>query len=399
MRKDDFDYFLSRLNEGPYKLKELVQHHAYVLFNQSSGRGTIEAATGVGKSRIGVMKVIDQFKKNPDSIVYVLVPTETLRDKEWPDEFKKWGADHLISRTKFLCHASMQDEIVQGEVDLAIWDECHHATIMSGTFFTNNKVWSILGLTATLPKDNPNKMEMLNRLCPSIFQVTLEEATLLKLVSEFEVKILLFELNSVDLNVTVGTEKRPTHTSEASHYKVLTKNVQRSIIAKNENATLYHIQRRTTFLKNLATRTLIAQDIMKVIINPENRTLIFCGSIEQSKILCGDNIYNSKSTTIKLEEFQQGKINYLGAVNALNEGKNIDGLDQILVVCIDSKDRNIIQRIGRSIRYREGYTAMIVILAARGTADEKWMRKAIKDFNPARIREYNIKPESHATKQ
>lgn len=396
MRKDDFDYFLSRLNEGPDKVKELVQHHAYVLFNQSNGRGTIEAATGVGKSKIGVMEVKLQFERNPNSIVYVLVPTETLRDKEWPDEFKKWGAEHLIPKIKFLCHASMQDEVVQGEIDLVIWDECHHATILNGTFFTNNKVWSILGLTATLPKDDLDKMEMLNRLCPSIFQVTLEEATLLKLVSEFEVKILLFELNSVDLNVTVGTEKRPTFTSEASHYKVLTKNVQRSMY-KNKDAAFYHIQRRTTFLKNLTTRTLIAKDIMKVIINPENRTLIFCGSIEQSKILCGDNIYNSKSTTTKLKEFQDGLINYLGAVNALNEGKNIDGLDQILVVCIDSKDRNIIQRIGRSIRYREGHTAMIVILAAKGTADEKWMRNAIKDFNPNRIVEYLIKPEAYAT--
>ena len=97
------------------------------------------------------------------------------------------------------------------------------------------------------------------------------------------------------------------------------------------------------------------------------------------------------SATVEL--FRADQINYLGAVQALNEGEHIPDMDQILIVQINSRELNLIQRIGRTIRFRENHTAKIIILVASGTADEKWYRSATSNLNKSRIKEYHVKPE------
>lgn len=396
MTKKDFDSLLSQVNIWtPEKIKEEVQQLALYFWHVNNKRGTFEGATGVGKSKVGVLAAKEQFEKNPNSIVYVLVPTESLRDIEWPDEFRKWDCEHLINKVRFLCHASMQDEKVDGEIDLVILDECHNITPSSSTFFTLNTVWYILGLSATLPKNDPDKMAIINKFFPSCFKVTLDEATRLKLVSEFEIKVLFFDLDSVNLSVLGGTKKNPYMVTELDQYKSITKSLSRAMWkpGASEGMKFYWINKRVQFLKNLTTREKIAKDVMKAVVTPGTRTIIFCASIEQSKNLCGENIYNSKSSDKALSAFKNDEINHLGAVDALNEGKNLPTLDQLLIVAVSSKELDLLQRIGRTIRWREGHKAMVAILVARDTVDTKWYESATKNFDKKRIKEYLIKPE------
>lgn len=359
-------------------------------------RGTFEGATGVGKSRVGVNAAKRQFEKNPNSIVYVLTPTEVLRDMDWPDEFRKWDAGHLVDKVKFLCHASMDTEIVQGEIDLVIWDECHHATVLNCSFFKNNTIWCIFAFTATLPKvDNePEKRAILDKLCPSVFQVPLDDAVALHLVSEFEIKVLLFDLDNKSKSVVSGTSKAPIMDTEYNHYQYLTGQIQNCIVRKRGNAKFKWIGERSRFLRAMETRKKITRDIMKHIMTTDKRTLIFCGSIDLCEELCAPNTYHSKSGLTALKEFRAKIRPYLGAVNALNEGQNLPEVDQAIVVQLGSSDRDIIQRIGRLIRYRVGHIGLVVILVAKHTAEERWYKEAFEDFDKKRIKEYYVKPEA-----
>src|ERR1700744_3424281 len=114
---------LSKLKNSPEIVKQKVQQAALDAWKANYYRGTFEGATGVGKSRVGVLAVKNQFERNPNSIVYVLVPTEVLRDDDWIEEFKKWDCEDLIPKVNFLCHASMDTVEVEGEIDLAVFDE------------------------------------------------------------------------------------------------------------------------------------------------------------------------------------------------------------------------------------------------------------------------------------
>jgi superfamily II DNA or RNA helicase len=110
--------------------------------------------------------------------------------------------------------------------------------------------------------------------------------------------------------------------------------------------------------------------------------------------LCGDKVYHSESSRDALDKFQKKEISLLGAVRALNEGKNLTEPDNALIVQVDSVDRNLVQRIGRLVRVRYdnlSHKARIIILVAIDTADENWYTSAISDFDSRRIKETLVK--------
>lgn len=377
----------------PEQRKSAVQGWALKAWKDAGYRGTFEGATGVGKSRPAILAAAEELEINPFARIYICVPTETLRDKEWPDEIIKWHGQGLLASVKLICHKAM-NKIRDEEIDLIIFDECHHITATNATFFTHNKVFKIFGLTATMTgqrnETDSDKTAMLSELCPSVFKVSLEEGIALELIANFKVKVLLFDLDNSDMYVTGGTKKRPFKTTEASQYKYLTRMLQKMTWTKNDAAKFTWIQRRVELLTNLKSKTELAKQCMERLIKPDNRTLVFCGSIRQSMELCGENVYNSTTDNTYLSKFQLKEINYLGCVDALNEGKNIEDLDQSLVVQLNSNSRTIIQRIGRNIRWRPGHEALITVLVAKKTADENWYREAFREFDQSRITEYYV---------
>lgn len=378
----------------PSERKGYIQEHSYNLWVKNNYRGTVEAATGVGKTRIGIMAVEAQFKKDSHSLVYIVVPTETLRDVDWPDEFKKWGMEHLLPKVKLICYSSLAKVRLKRDIDLMIFDEFHHMTIMKTGLFNPDasfKVWNILGLTATLPNPSRNaeaadKRALLDSLCPSIFKISLETAIELELVADFEIKVLTFDLDSVDKYIPGGTKAKPFFTTELAQYTYLTKCMQRMAMAKKDGAKWAFTGKRRQLIVNLKSKRVLAEKcIASMTKSGDKRTLVFCGGIAQSKLLMGDHCYNSETSDEYLRKFQAKEINTLAVVNALNEGKNINDLDQALVVQIDSNELNIIQRIGRTIRFRPGHKALIAILVVKNTCDEVWCENALAGFDDSRI--------------
>lgn len=395
---------LPTINERKGKVQEMGLGEWHV----ANGHGTMELATGTGKTRIGVLAVAEEFSKNPDAIVYVCVPTQTLRDTDWPNEFRTWGYSHLLEKVKFICHVSMSDvEEITGEIDLVVFDEIHNVTNANFQLFRKNKVYKVLGLTATLPPEDgyeidQEKLAMINAIAPSVFKITLDEAVEIGLVADFEVYVMKIDLDDKDLYVDGGTKAKPHKTTEYRRYKYLTQMLSRSAW-KNPGAKFVWIQKRMAFLYTLRQKELVARDVMDAILSDKDgkakRTLILAGSIEQCNRLCGDWVYHSKVLGERGEKkdryltlFQEQKIPYLGAVQALNEGKNIEMLDQLLIIQLNSKELDIVQRIGRTIRFRPGHTARVVVLVAKGTVDEDWYKKAFENFDRKRIKEYHVKP-------
>lgn len=56
----------------------------------AKGKGTVEAATGVGKTRIALMTIKALLKKHPHIRILVVVPT-TLLKNQWQQQIDEWG--------------------------------------------------------------------------------------------------------------------------------------------------------------------------------------------------------------------------------------------------------------------------------------------------------------------
>ena len=143
------------------------------------------------------------------------------------------------------------------------------------------------------------------------------------------------------------------------------------------------IQKRMQFLYNLESKKDFARKLMKSL--SDKRLLLFCGSINQAEDLY-PNTFHSKSSDKGLKKFIDGKESILSCVDALNEGVNIPNVDAAIIVQAKSKQRHMVQRVGRIVRYREGHLGEIYILCAAGTQDETWVTKALSEFDKSAIK-------------
>ena len=121
----------------------------------------------------------------------IIVPTEIIRDNVFPDEFKKFGHSDLLTKCQIACIQTVY-KYKDTEWDIVVCDEIHNYLYKNGEkdyeyfkFFENNKINSILGLSASIDID---RLESLNRIAPIIYKLTLDEAVKLGIVSHLTSK-------------------------------------------------------------------------------------------------------------------------------------------------------------------------------------------------------------------
>jgi len=141
------------------------------------------------------------------------------------------------------------------------------------------------------------------------------------------------------------------------------------------------------FIYDLNSKFEAAKNLLDYFIPNSLRTLIFCGSTKHADRL-SDSIYHSKRKKgdTGYDDFVNYRTNRLACVEALNEGDNIPNVDIAFIAQLNSNRLDLIQRIGRILRFRPGHVGKIVILCVKGTVDAKWTRLAISGLDESKIR-------------
>lgn len=341
--------------------------------------------TGAGKSKVAIDFIKTMGNK---SSVLLVVPTEKLRDENWYSEFKKWKALKIYdSQVKRVCYASLS-KIKDQHFDIIILDEVHRITVNNAEFFNNNTYNSLIGLTATIPKEE-DKIEVLRSLdLQVIFNLSLDEGVKLGVVSPFTIKIIETHLDNKEKYINGGSKDKSFKTTEYKQYEYMSRQIQRIQFSGKDVPKFLYLN-RMRFIYNVKSKTELAKKLLNTI-SEDKKTIIFCGSIEQAEQL-SKYTYHSKTDDVCLNKFMEDKINRLSCVKALNEGMNIPNIDVAVIVQVDSNDLNLIQRLGRACRYRDGHLAEIFIISILDTQDEKWVEKALNNFNKDNIEYINAK--------
>ena len=424
--------------------KDEIQKKALSTHAEFDGYSTLAMCTGSGKSRCAVLRAIEIVKKNPNAKIFLAVPTEKLRDQNWQEEFEKWGAIDIFNKNLTrACYVSLY-KYTNCEWDLVLLDEVHHITPACFPFFTSSEIHSILGLTATYPKDKIKK-NILDTLAPISFNYPLEQGLKDGVVAPFTVDVIWTDLDATQKIVNAGPKSKPFKTTEVLSYQFwdnsFTKNKEDmnnlskhlhsygwseegqaafELMAVNrgkdyldslcktpddkkylkkitgqyfglKGSRFRIIGARKAIINNAINKERIANRFINEIFEDDRRYLIFCGGIDQSVRLLGDCVFNSKSDSQAYDAFLNEELNILGVVNAVNEGTNIPNLDEALIIQISAQELHLIQRIGRVIRVREGHLGKIYIICVRGTQDEVWLRSALKGISNIEVNEWDEK--------
>lgn len=377
-----YEYRLSLENPKSFiqKVREQVQKEAVEAVLACETNAIVAIATGGGKSKIALDLSNHFLSKSPNKEQLLLVPTEKLRDSNWIDEINLWTDGKILSQLDRKCYASAS-KIVDKHYSLAIFDEGHNLTELSSEVIDQNTFDKIVLLTATVPKEFA-KIETLSRNNFKVaYELTLDECVKLGFVASYDITLVSVPVDTTQANVLAGTKQKPFYTTEFKAYSYLSSMVDKYKMLNKPFLKNTFIRKRMQLIYNLKSKESAAKWIVDNLIPKEERALYFCGSISQANNLC-EYTYHSKSGDKWYKAFKNKEINRLATVKAVNEGHTFPELNYAMLVQIQSKEKDAVQRIGRVLRQQHG---KIFILVAEGTQDEKWAENALKGFDQSKI--------------
>lgn len=364
-------------------VKDKIQREVEGLWVKNNFKGLAALCTGAGKSKIFINIVVNYPKEK----WLLIVPTEKLRDENWSEEFKKWKQAKRFSKIDRACYASL-NKLDISKYDGICLDECHNITPNNSEYLVDYK-GKLLCLTATPPKDEEKQDILYKQLgCKVIKKISLDEGVDLGIVSPYRITVVEGMLDSSSKTIETGSKLKKWKDTEANIYDYKSRNIQKIRFSGKPVPKFLYLD-RMRFLYNLPSKTRNAKKVLGEL-DKKERTIIFCGSIAQAEELC-KYTWHSQSKEDTLSLFKKKKISQLATVKIINEGENIEDVDNIVVVQLDSNALNLIQRIGRGVRLRPNHVANVIILSTIGTQDESWVKTALENFDKKNINYVSIK--------
>lgn len=354
--------------------------------------------------------------------ILIITPTQTIRDQAWRDEFKKWGAKSIFEDCVECVCIQTAYRYEGKHYDLVICDEIHNYIPVSEEyeyfkFFENNTYDKLLGLSASIDEELIPKLDTIAPICDSI---DTNKAVELGLVSPFVIY-------NVPISMSLAEKKEYSQCDAEFHqtFKLFNKDLKLMFAClKSANTFKNHLRRkfgtndvrdlfeqyktfpyrcnnamrrRKELLYETAGKLEAIGEISKMFKNRKgvifNQTSKFADKVGE---LIGDTCIVEHSKIKKkvrlenLNKYQDGrtKVRRISAVKSLNEGANLKGTDFIIIASGTSKLKDFIQRVGRSIRWEDGKTAIVVRLYMKDSQEEKWVDSSQEGYGVVWLNNY-----------
>ena len=376
------------------KIRDKEQRKALNAWAKAGFCGSVIAGTGFGKSRVGVLAVeyvLGQHVKDIGNAL-ILVPTVQLQD-QFVEEFDKWGVP--MENVEVMCYQSAY-KLKNQSYSIVVCDEVHLSLSPEyRKFFKNNMYDNLLCMTATLPEEQEYK-ELLEKIAPTVYQITLDQCVDLGLISAYNVYCAPIKLTDEEeiiykkANRMFVRYKYLLGQFDAfDNARAIMNNSKSSSQDKQTAALFYKAIRERKSVVDFAENKIgaLKQIVMN---NKDKKILTFAGANDFTDQMCAAlspyaTKYHSNMTKKQkeqnLKDFKENKYNTLCSTKALNQGLNISDANMGIICGITSKGLTMIQRLGRLLRYEEGKTSTIVILYVKDSQEEKWLKNAIKTID------------------
>lgn len=380
---------------------------------KSKCRGTIEACTGFGKSRVAINCINTILSKYPTKRVLIVVPTTGLKE-----QWEKHIDNYCLT---FNCEVQVINTIIKHdwECDLLILDEVHRAVAdQLSQVFKCVKYSLILGLTATVERLDGKEI-LLKNYCPVCDTVTLIEAQINGWVSKFTEYMVILEVPDIeqykilnkefqqhfdffgyDFNKAMGCigvngyKKRYELSKEMCPNDENKRKELFKSITYHATAFMRTIQARKAFINNHPKKIEIAREIINA--RHFSKIITFSNSIKMAESIGIGYVYSGKDSKKKgrmtIEEFSKLSNGVLNSSQRANEGLDIPNLSIAIMLGIDSSKIKATQRVGRVVRAEGDWKkAEIFNLIIKDSAEEAWFQKAHSKSDYTIIDEQGLK--------
>lgn len=372
--------------------------------------GTLNWATGVGKTRGGLMAISRFLKKNPTKSVIIVVPSEPIQ-RQWNQELIDWNLFQQCS-VKTMSDTSVN----KYSCTLLVIDEIHKVgapTLLN--IFKNVQYTIILGLTATFERLD-GKDEIISKKCPIVDTISVEEAIENKWLADYREYEVLIEPEDIDVYKEVNKEfyehfsyfnydfnlamkcatdwkrrselaKERCREDQSENFKTVNKQIL--VHAMGFSRTL---QARKKYIYNHPKKIELTNLILEN--RQDKKCITFSATVAMAEKIKYGAVYSGKDSVKKgrmnLQEFVQQDGGVLNTVMKLNEGFNCPDISVSVILGFNSSSTTKKQRVGRVIRQKEGKVAEVFTLVLKGTVEEEWFRKSTSTGKYIPISEENL---------
>ena len=362
--------------------REEVQNQALeVAINHR--RCGLAISMGVGKTLIG-LKYIDYFNELSMGKLNVLIaaPKVSIFDS-WRIDAEKFSITLDPNQVTFTTYLSLTKHN-PNDYDLVILDECH-SLLDTHRSFLGMFNGRILGLTGTPPRYyKSEKGQIVSEYCPMLFHYITDDAVEDEILNDYQITVHLLELSETN-NLKVETKSKSFYTSERKNYDYWTRRIMQAETKKQEQ--IGSVMRMRAMM-DFKTKEDYTKNLLSAMVE---KTIVFCNTQEQADRMCKYSYHSTNEQSEEnLELLNKGKINQLSCVLQLNEGVNIKNLKAGIIMHAYGNERKSSQRIGRLLRLNPDETAEIHILCYNDTVDVKWVKEALKDFDPKKIKYVSV---------
>lgn len=263
-------------------------------------------------------------------------------------------------------------------------------------FYWTNKCNKIMGLSATVDtnarvfRDNDTdpltKGDLIKEIAPICYSYTIDEGQ----ADETSRPLIIYEvshkLNTSVKNITGGSKAKPFMTTEYSQYQYLDNQFKRACFlpeSKKSWAVPLWARKRADLLYSTPSKVKKCKELVD---NLNTKTVIFGNSINALEGIT-DNVVSSRNSekvnTKMRNDFDKGKIKTIGSFKMLKQGANLKGVDNCIIHSYYSKEKDLIQRVGR-LRMN-GSVGHVFIFVTAGTKEESWYTKMLENINSFEI--------------
>jgi len=380
----------------------------------AKGKGSIEAATGFGKTRVGLMSIKAILKKYPQFRVLVVVPTTALKN-QWQLQIDEWDFT-------FNVEIQVINTVVKHEwtCDFLVIDEVHR--VNSDDFskiFKCVKYRIILGLTATFERLD-GKHIIMQKYCPIVDIISFAECLANGWVADYKEYIVLIDVDDIENYKTLNKEWTEHFEFFQYDFSLAMSMVKPNVGWKNKlsyrdliysgtdenkkkevlQSINFHsvrfmqtMQQRKSFINNHLKKIEIARKIIEA--RPDKKIITFSNNVNMAEAIGIGEVYtgrvSKKRSNNMIEEFNASENGVLNTCAKANEGLDIQGLSVAIILGTDSSETKARQRRGRTVRKEGDKIAEVFYIVIKNTTEEKWIKNNHKtDKNYITIDEHGL---------
>ena len=372
------------------------QQEAVRKWIKAKGKGTIEAATGFGKTNMGLMSIRALLKKYPQFRVLVVVPTTALKD-QWQIKIDEEGFS-------FNAQVEVINTVIKHDwiCDFLVLDECHRFNSNDfSQIFIKVKYKLILGLTATFERLD-GKHTIMNKYCPIVDNVSFMECLANGWVSDYKEYLVLIDVDNIqeyknynkewtehfeffnfDFNLAMSMVKKDVGWKNKIAYRdILYRGDDENKKKEVLSAINYHsarfmqtMQLRKSFIYFHPKKIEIARKIIEA--RTDKKIITFSNSVAIAESIGIGEVYTGRVSKKRganmIENFNLAKTGVLNTCAKANEGLDIRGLSVAIILGTDSSETKARQRRGRTVRKEDDKIAEVFYLVIKDTVESKWV--------------------------